>query len=273
MHQSSRCVTRTRPEPWANERMQNQSTRKVGVRLGRTHDLLADSVRNGCFAIQRDLDKNAMVLKGRGWVHAVYRFSEFGCRGGGLRERGGTTERGYAGRWARPPDEQSLWYDGRIYSKACRVWHTTILQPCCHVLLGYALHLRILRIERGVSAACALATVCAAAVIAHSTSDDGFAQRLYDQARQAGQYPPPNPAEAQKRAGSSSRALARHSVVPAAILVAVVYETPTLAHPAAAPIVTVSASRMGALGGSQGILLGPCMLDCYSRSLVSLARS
>lgn len=101
-----------------NERMQSQSVRKVGVRLGRTHGLLADSVRNSCFAIQWDLDKNAMLLlKKRGWVHAVYRFSEFGCRGGGLRERGGTTERGYAGRWARPPDEQSLWYDGRICSK------------------------------------------------------------------------------------------------------------------------------------------------------------
>lgn len=148
------------------------------------------------------------------------------------------------------------------------------MQQCCHVLLGYALRLRILRIERGVGAACALATVCAAAVMAHSTSDDGFAQRLHGQARQAGQYPPANPAEAQKRAGSSSRALARHSVVPAAILVAVVYETPTLAHPAAAPIVTVSASRMGALGGSPGFLLGPCVLDCYySRRLVSLARA
>lgn len=35
---------------------------------------------------------------------------------GGLRERGGTAERGYAGGWTRPPDEQSVWYDGRIYT-------------------------------------------------------------------------------------------------------------------------------------------------------------
>lgn len=62
-------------------------------------------------------------------------------------------------------------------------------------------------------------------------------------------------AEAQKRAaGSSSRALAGHSVVPAAMLVD---ETPTLAHFMAAPIVTVSASRMAAAGGSQGKLVRP----------------
>lgn len=66
-------------------------------------------------------------------------------------------------------------------------------------------------------------------------------------------------AKAQKRAaGSSSRALAGHSVVPAAMLVD---ETPTLARSVAAPIVTVSASRMAAAGGSQGKLVRPACVQ------------
>ena len=112
-------------------------------------------------------------------------------------------------------------------------------QQLCHVSVGYALHLRMLRIEMRGSRRRPFAS----------------RRRIFPRLGRQRESPPPVTAEAHKRAGtSSSRALAGHSAVPAAMLVD---ETPTLALLVAAPVVTASASRMRATSGSQGKLVRP----------------
>ena len=123
----------------------------------------------------------------------------------------------------------------------------------CHVPVGYALHLRMLRIEtrrHGVGAD----TMCAAVVDAHSTADDGFSQGYHD--KTSLRYL----AQQRHRNGPPAAVRGRLPGVPAAMLVD---ETPTLAHSVAAPIVvTVSASLPV---DRKANWFGRRAPDCYSR--------
>lgn len=139
--------------------------------------------------------------------------------------------------------------------------HKAMLVQYCHVPVGYALHLRMLRIEtrrHGVGAD----TMCAAAVDAHLTADDGFSQGYH------GKTSLRYLAQQRHRNGPPAAVRGRLPGVPAAMLVD---ETPTFAHSVAAPIVTVSASRMAAAAGSQGKLVRPACVRLLFYSILAIS--